>query len=93
MWGVAISSTIPRGLCRLGLASLAPGQSPNTVQHATASVHEGTPQSTSIPSKQDDLSLNWNDFDHRVWVTRRLTLTFQWRTYRHGTGTEGTDAG
>jgi hypothetical protein len=54
----------------IGLSFLSPGQSPNDIQ-TRQPVHESTPQSTSIPSKQDDLSLNWNDFDHRVWVNAK----------------------
>src|SRR5580693_9034737 len=55
----------------IGLSFLSPSQSPNTASTQQPAVQEGTPQSTSIPSKQDDLSLNWNDFDHRVWVNAK----------------------
>ncbi|HTS07464.1 MAG TPA: hypothetical protein VMP68_17930 [Candidatus Eisenbacteria bacterium] len=53
------------------LSSLANSQSdsPNPAQQT--SVASDASKGSSIPSSQSDFSLNWNDFDRRVWANAR----------------------
>lgn len=77
MWGAPFRLLLVSLL--MGLFALFPNRSLNNTSTQQPAVQEGTPQSTSIPSQQNDLSLNWNDFDHRVWVNAKtyVDMPFQ----------------
>lgn len=55
------------------LASLATGQSAtSSPQQQPSAPDPGSPAAEpAIPTQQNDLSLNWNDFDRRVWANAK----------------------
>ena len=55
----------------LGMCSLSLGQSPNHAPAPLPAAPESNPQSPPIPSQPNDLSLNWNDVEHRLWANAK----------------------
>ena len=55
----------------LGMCSLSPGQSPNNSPTPPPPAQESTPQPLPMPPQSNDLSLDWNDVEHRLWANAK----------------------
>ena len=70
IWDVGLCRTFLAASVLVALPSLAPSQSTDN-QNQPVAVPGDPSQSLSIPTQQNDLSLNWNDFDRRVWANAK----------------------